>query len=63
MGIIYLEGQFKKATQPVKMTGNFYGGGVDPSILEDYVTKEDLQLELEEKIDEHTVSDEVLIIE
>ncbi len=62
MGIIYLEGQFKKATQPVKMTGNFYGG-VDPSILEDYVTKEDLQLELEEKIDEHTVSDEVLIIE
>lgn len=38
-------------------------GGVDPSILEDYVTKEDLQLELEEKIDEHTVSDEVLIIE
>lgn len=53
MGIIYLEGQFKKATQPVKMTGNFYGG-VDPSILEDYVTKEDLQLELEEKIDEHT---------
>lgn len=60
MGIIYLEGQFKKATQPVKMTGNFYGG-VDPSILEDYVTKEDLQLE--EKIDEHTVSDEVLIIE
>lgn len=60
MGIIYLEGQFKKATQPVKMTGNFYGG---PSILEDYVTKEDLQLELEEKIDEHTVSDEVLIIE
>lgn len=62
MGIIYLEGQFKKATQPVKMTGNFYVG-VDPSILEDYVTKEDLQLELEEKIDEHTVSDEVLIIE
>lgn len=33
MGIIYLEGRFKKATQPVKITGeNIIGSGIDHNV-------------------------------
>lgn len=69
MGIIYLEGRFKKATQPVKITGeNIIGSGIDPDTLKNYATKAELQEAIEdltasiEGID-HNVEGETLIIQ
>lgn len=62
MGVIYVEGQFKKATSPVKtVKGSVSSGGIDEDVLNNYVTKEELQLQLEE-LDKHTVEGETLII-
>lgn len=58
MGVIYLEGYFKKVTNPVRIEGQ-----VNFPSLENYVTKEDLQLELEDKVDQHIVNNEILSIE
>lgn len=61
MGVIWVEGQFKKSTKPVKTVEGSVGGGIVN--LEDYVTKEELQIELEKKVDDPQVTDETLILE
>ena len=61
MGVIWVEGQFKKSTKPVKTVKGSVGGGIVN--LEDYVTKEELQIELEKKVDDPQVTDETLILE
>ena len=60
MGVIWVEGQFKKSTKPVKTVKGSVGGVVN---LENYVTKEELQIELEKKVDDPQVTDETLILE
>lgn len=61
MGTIWVEGQFKNSAKPVKVVGGNVGGGIVN--LEDYVTKEELQIELEKKVDDPQVTDETLILE
>ena len=61
MGTIWIEGQFKNSAKPVKIIGG-------QSLLNDYVTKADLQKAVEdltasiEGID-HNVEEETLIIQ
>lgn len=71
MGTIYIEGQFKSSTKPVKVVGGSIGGGgsgVDQEVLKNYATKAELQKAVEdltasiEGID-HDVVDETLIIQ
>lgn len=69
MGTIYIEGQFKSSSKPVKVVGGSIGGsGVDQEVLKNYATKAELQKAVEdltasiEGID-HDVVDETLTIQ
>lgn len=60
MGVIYVNGGFKKSVQPVK--GGGASGGISEDTLKDYATKTQLE-EVKNSIDTHEVTDENLIIE
>ena len=64
MGTIYIDGQFKRSAQPVKIVG---GSAGDSDTLKNYVTKAEHQKDLEDAIasidgDDHEVEEGTLIL-
>lgn len=68
MGTIYIDGQFKSQPRSVKVVSGSIGGSLDPDVLDNIATKEELQKAVEdltaviEGID-HDVVDETLVIQ
>lgn len=55
MGTIYIDGQFRSTTKPVKIVGGSVsqGGTVSPEVLAQFVTKEELEKRLDESVKEN----------
>lgn len=62
MGVIYVNGGFRKSSQPVKVIKGDTSGEINEEVLKDYATKAQLE-EVKNNIDTHEVTNENLIIQ